>query len=193
MNSPYNSLSLVDRTLKSYAKDREEAAKANALLPPAPSSRRTDSDECFALAAHWLRRCKADHQKCIAQDSFSQSQFPARLIDVGSRGAELVHIVDTTPNSRPEERPKYLTLSTAGEPRSCSISPPSISRSSKKASRFHAYFKHFRTPSRRLESWVITSSGLTASASCKTQREISFVSQLKWPTSMARRILHLQR
>ena len=111
MNSPYNSLSLVDRTLKSYAKDREEAAKANALLPPAPSSRRTDSDECFALAAHWLRRCKADHQKCIAQDSFSQSQFPARLIDVGSRGAELVHIVDTTPNSRPEERPKYLTLS----------------------------------------------------------------------------------
>jgi hypothetical protein len=109
-NAGYNSLSITDQTLEEYV-NREEAAKSNALLPPAPSGRRTDSDQCFALAAHWLRRCRADHVECDAQNSFSMPQLPARLIDVGSLDAEAVRVIDISHETSPEKRPKYVTLS----------------------------------------------------------------------------------
>lgn len=110
-NAAFNSLSLVDYTLESYTRDREEAAKTNDLLHLAPSSRQTGSDDCFALVAHWLKTCLTEHEGCNTQSLFPQPQRPARLIDVSANGTEVICVVDTVFDSSPEERPKYFTLS----------------------------------------------------------------------------------
>ncbi|PQE05055.1 heterokaryon incompatibility protein [Rutstroemia sp. NJR-2017a BBW] len=65
----------------------------------------TDSEECWALAAQWLKKCCSEHQGCAKE--YTDRVLPRRLIDVGSKDEE-IRLVETAELLTSIQ---YLTLS----------------------------------------------------------------------------------
>jgi hypothetical protein len=66
---------------------------------------KTDSEECWALAAQWLKKCCSEHQGCAKE--YTDRLLPSRLIDVGSKDEE-IRLVETAELLTSIQ---YLTLS----------------------------------------------------------------------------------